>query len=518
MPYNEDKYNPLADDQPTVTHEEVDAAIYGTMPRSELVKVWPVEIDKIWADIKQPRRVIPGAVRGEWDGDPAGVAELIGGWLEMVHDIVDYTIDMTRLVMGNGEGSDDARTGDSVVDGLLTLCSLAASILHDGLTNPITIVPHYQGRYLIETGERRWLAHHLLVIYAHDKYKKMAARVVDKFDIYRQASENGARESLNAISKARQLAILIMDMYTTEDNPFDDYNFMTDGHCDRLYYAQVADGKKRKIKDGHGQRILDVTGIKNMVMVSRYRDLLNLPDKLWEEGDERNWTEGYLRGQLAQFRRSETIARKWAKEEQQRRDASVAQLTEPDPPPIPDSATLPIGNDQTEIFSIGDEVLFENLYGKIMVLRLGDAWVDFGSGLPRQVDITKLTLVDRMAVIEDDGQVDDVYVPESFEDAQARPELGRLLVALSDYCDQCPHIDDDEIAYSLEYMLATEGQIAKEQENDWGGADTYRDNLKTAKKAIRWYLEKIAGHIDDWASELIDVAEGYHQQYWGEDE
>lgn len=337
-----------------LTVNDADDSLSGEVraPISELVIAKPIRIEDICADIKQPRRAIPAAVRGEWTGDAAGVFELLSKWQNAAAISTDT---VRRLVMGNGDGRIDSGTDDHLSDGLISLCALAASILKEGLTNPIIIVPHFHGTYLIESGERRWLAHHLLYQYAHDKYKKMAARVVDTFDIYRQASENGSRKPLNAISMARQLAVLVMDMYPQEK--FESYDFMVlPGQCDRAYYAQVAKGSTWSIKDGMGQRVLDVTGLKSRKQVSDYRALLSMSDADWNDADAGDWTENYCRGVIAQGNRQATIQDKKhqeALEEDAQRESGLL-------PPGNNDDVLPVVDIEQSsndvVFGVGDKV------------------------------------------------------------------------------------------------------------------------------------------------------------------
>jgi hypothetical protein len=277
---------------PMMTTEDADDALFGATDRNGLILAKPISIRLIWADIKQPRRVFPAEIRGDWQGSPQRVPEMLRQWHEIVEGILDEKIIAANLVMVNGDTFD--RHESEIVNDYFSLCALAGSVVHDKLTNPISVVSGVGGIYLIETGERRWLAHHLLLMYAHNRYEKIAAQIVDKADVYRQANENSARASLNAISMARQLALLLMSMHGVDQ--FDTYETLVlPGECDRKYYAQVANGKLWPVKRGQGARILSATGIKNAVMLNRYRDLLNLTDQQWNTGDDENWSEGALR-------------------------------------------------------------------------------------------------------------------------------------------------------------------------------------------------------------------------------
>src|SRR5690606_4780692 len=125
---------------------------------------------------------------------------------------------------------------------LIRVIDLSASIRRDGLTNPITIADE-DGQFIIETGERRWLAYHLLYWRLntlnnddqHD-WSRIPAHVVDELSIWRQASENNARADLNAIGKARQLALLLMDIFVQEGVQFE---HLDNYQNDQTFYAQV---------------------------------------------------------------------------------------------------------------------------------------------------------------------------------------------------------------------------------------------------------------------------------------
>src|SRR5579871_3856386 len=205
----------------------------------------PVSIMALYADLKQPRRTMPAIVRAQWDG----TAQAVGAMLEYWHTLAEqergavfpvgsYLEDQIETERPDEEAWERFPFSSSYIE----LVSLAADIRRrGGLTNDITIVRQAQG-YLIETGERRWLAYHLLYKYFEDdRWSRITARIEKKFSRQRQASENGARANLNAIAKARQLALLIIDAIGEDKfRSFDEV--MSSGVCDRYYYAQVADG------------------------------------------------------------------------------------------------------------------------------------------------------------------------------------------------------------------------------------------------------------------------------------
>jgi ParB-like chromosome segregation protein Spo0J len=179
---------------------------------------------------------------------------------------------------------------------LIDLADLAISIRKTGLTNPITVV-RMDRIYRLETGERRWLAYHLLNIYFPDEdWNRIPAHLVDEISVWRQASENNARADLNAISRARQLAILLMDLLAERGYEFYTFDELIEtGGTEREYYAQVADGNEFRVPRGEGERLLNAMGLKNPTQIRQYRQLLRLPDEVWQEADDKNLTEGEIR-------------------------------------------------------------------------------------------------------------------------------------------------------------------------------------------------------------------------------
>jgi hypothetical protein len=126
------------------------------------------------------------------------------------------------------------------------------------------------------------------------KFARIPAVVKERADVWRQAEENAARRPLNAIGIARQLALLIMDMYDGEE--FGRFEAVVlPGECDRAYYAQVANGQAWPIKRGMGQAVLTATGLKSKYQISNYRRLLGIEDEMWVQADLENWAEGRIR-------------------------------------------------------------------------------------------------------------------------------------------------------------------------------------------------------------------------------
>lgn len=275
----------------------------------------PVDIMTICADIMQPRRSIPLRIRGDWDGHPERVAQLLLAWHAAAEESIQQKINATKILKGLGDGIDykDAEGKPAplptVAKKYVDLLQVAASIHKDKLINPITI-SRRKDMFLIETGERRWLAHHLLHEFISPKYGKIKATEVER-DVWRQAAENNNRDNLNAIQMARQLAVLVMDMYKGDkDVHFDSIETLTFEGCDRRFYAQVENGYVWKIKDGFAERIMAAMGLSSYRMVSAYRKLLRysddetLNDEIWMQAESEGWTESAIRNYFDDLNRS----------------------------------------------------------------------------------------------------------------------------------------------------------------------------------------------------------------------
>ncbi len=302
--------NPF-DSSAQVTLEDTANAIYG----SELSPLdtgrqvaRPLSIFDIFPDFTQPRRAVPSAIRALWSGNPYDLKEMFDVWANAVEHERGEPFEVLSILEQSYLPEDTAETEKSfdsefrpdassaLEDALRQVIDLAANIRLHGLTNPITVA-HDGKQYRIETGERRWLAYHLLnLYYPSDLWARIPARVVDQVNVWRQASENSARADLNAIARARQFAILLMSLWQQQGHEFLSFDAVrSSGHSEREYYAQVADGKRFRIPRGEGERLLNAMGLKNPVQLRQYRDLLRLSDAEWEQADDLNLPEYKIR-------------------------------------------------------------------------------------------------------------------------------------------------------------------------------------------------------------------------------
>lgn len=279
---------------------ETDAAIYSlNLPddtRKHNVKL--ISIFDISPDPVQPRRALPTPIREIWNGNPDTVADMLNRWHGMVSQERAEEFNVKPYLEATEEFDRPKQVGP-LEAAFLEIIELAANIhQNNGLTNPISIARFGEG-YRLETGERRWLAYHALYAFYGSEQKsweKIPARIVEQSSVWRQAAENGVRANLNAISRARQLALLVMEIYRDRGTTFKPFEQMVHpGKSDRAFYAQVADGTHYDIPKGHGETILNAMGLKQSSQVREYRQLLRLPDEVWQIADDLNWTQGRIR-------------------------------------------------------------------------------------------------------------------------------------------------------------------------------------------------------------------------------
>ena len=96
----------------------------------------------------------PRHLRQQFDGRTASIPKLLEHWVETTAPDVHL-----RAALALSEDEWAEPVGEPAFAALL---ALAASIRHDGLQHPITVARDEHGGFLLESGERRWLAFHLL--------------------------------------------------------------------------------------------------------------------------------------------------------------------------------------------------------------------------------------------------------------------------------------------------------------------------------------------------------------------
>lgn len=270
---------PLQTEPPIPSHEET------------VETVTRVPIESLNPDPMQPRRTIPALLRPYWIGRPdtEALAYLFNQWAREIADERQTSYDLTEAL--TGEDPDLELVGPRE-RALLPIVNLAKKIRQQGFKSPIT-VGRRGGLLTIESGERRWLAAHLLH-YAfpdeHETWATIPARMVNTVNVWRQASDN-VHSDLNAIAAARQLALLVIDLYIANGATFDPLSTF---ETEQDFYAQVADGVRYPVPGQQRDLLLNATGLRTAVHVRQYRRLLRLPNLVWVMADDLNWTESWI--------------------------------------------------------------------------------------------------------------------------------------------------------------------------------------------------------------------------------
>ena len=258
----------------------------------QIIKAKALDIFSVQPNPIQPRRVVPSKYR------QGSLVEQIEAWRGDVAELTGRRLPLEGMVRGEVELRMAEGAGDFTLAAeelpLLRLADLAASIHQDGLTNPITVVKADEN-FLIETGERRWAAYHLLNDFVDgDAYKAIPARRMRELNLWRQASENAARDTLNAIARARQVALLLMDIHGWQQfAPIQAFDHEQD------FYAQVADARAWRIPYGKAEQLCLACGFENPSRIRQYRALLKLPRAQWLQADDHSIPESELRKWLA---------------------------------------------------------------------------------------------------------------------------------------------------------------------------------------------------------------------------
>lgn len=281
-----------------VPHTELDSA---TMEAIDSVDdpTLRLSIMDIRADRTQPRQAMPSLISVNWNGNPQEVLDMLNRWRLIAEQRAGITIPVEDILYGRNEKTFELKTAHPYFTGYIELLTLAQSIHREGLSNPVNVIRNSgQYPYIIESGERRWLAHHILNHYVDAKYGRVKAVEGDvKESAWRQCSENNQRTNLNAIGKARQIAKLIMECRAglTDYMSFEDIVV----GCNRIFFAQVANGNLHKIPDGMSGRVQAALHMTRSTM-SDYRSLLALTednevnDILWMRADDEWWTQDDL--------------------------------------------------------------------------------------------------------------------------------------------------------------------------------------------------------------------------------
>lgn len=319
---------------------EADSQIFGALSqadnKAERTRIREFDIFGIVPDITQPRRSLPTEIRNLWDNDPAELSNLFRMWLMAIKEergdkefpLAEY-MNTTEII------ADQTDPRGYLENSLIEIIDLAVSIRRDGLTNPITIF-EVEDYNQLETGERRWLAYHLLHYHFNDERKKwrnIPARKMPRFDVWRQASENNARQNLNAIGRARQFALLMIDLWEQDGKTFEPFNAF---EVEQDFYAQV-----KNMKPPHGKSgvVLSAMGFTHRNAIYRHRQLLTLPYEIWQRADDTNCPESVLRNMVGKsLHDAQEIFHKWQRGENYSTSPIVTSGDNSPPPKISQTA------------------------------------------------------------------------------------------------------------------------------------------------------------------------------------
>lgn len=326
---------------------DLDSAIFGNIPAidAQTKRIKPISIFQITPDPLQPRRVIPSGVRQRWNGSPTMMLDLFDAWYKAVIEERQSPFPLEMYLLSEKHNQDRTPTAGPVETAFLQVIHLAVSIRRDNLTNPITVIPlssnllegnHYQ----LETGERRWLAFHLLHSFFDGKpgvpneqarWSKIPAQEVEQINLWRQASENSARADLNAISKARQFALLLMDLWEKHEKTPRTFLPLSAFRTERDYYAQVSG---LPVPHGKSEQLLNALGAKTTTVFNRCKDILSLHPEIWTTADDLNLPEDLLL-RLAKLKMDEALikVRQIAQKFPTRKDSDLANM-KPDRPTL----------------------------------------------------------------------------------------------------------------------------------------------------------------------------------------
>lgn len=260
------------------------------------IKVVSIVLDRIRPDPAQPRRVLPESIRREFLAGHINPRQALERWEAMVAEeaarLGRPRPDWQALLERNPDDrAEDKMTVDAPghpgpeEEALRSIVATAATILHGGQVSPITVSEIDNGSYYrIETGERRYWAHHWLNMWLPNGFEQIQCLVVDHASPWRQAAENASREELSAMALARQAATLLLDLY--DIHPDYSMSIPNDWYRQALNY---------RVPRGEGAALRAALGGIERSQFHRLQALLALPDPVWELADRYRLEEKRLR-------------------------------------------------------------------------------------------------------------------------------------------------------------------------------------------------------------------------------
>jgi hypothetical protein len=266
--------------------EEMSTSEIGFRPTNQ--RVYEVTLERIQPDFTQPRRLLPYDLRAAVEAGELTPAEVMQA-LVLRAEAGDT---VALLILGGREkgpaGEDDLAVEDS---GLL---ALSQSIREVGLRHPLNVYrindPDQpdQIRYQLGEGERRFWAHHLLLLQGNDEFRRVKCIVEplpenEEVIHQRQEAENAARVDLPAIARARSMERIRQRLQVELGTRVPGENTIKLPGQREL---QIAIGQQVKVFTGRaiGDR-----------MVRNYLALLTLPSEAQDLSEAAQLTEKQLR-------------------------------------------------------------------------------------------------------------------------------------------------------------------------------------------------------------------------------
>jgi hypothetical protein len=258
---------------------------------SQRERLITIPLEQISPDLRQPRRSLPHELREAWFNDPAAGGEIVADWhkraIKEAEALGRATFDPVAFLTDEIELQESPLPGP-IEERFIKLLSDARTAIPKGrIDNPVVVMRDGEF-WLLESGERRTLMHWALTQWVDaETFSEIPARKTDALSALAQAAENSARQDLNAIEQARQLALVLLYFY-----PEMETRQYHESESDLDYYRQAVDLRTPR---GESGTVMAATGLSSNRQISRYRALLGLPERVWDLADELNWSEGKIR-------------------------------------------------------------------------------------------------------------------------------------------------------------------------------------------------------------------------------
>jgi len=261
------------------------------------LKVEYLPIQLVYPDPAQPRRVLPSSIYQAFYAERYTPAQALKEFIRLVQVTARQKgrpFSSVEELLPNPDDEQETDLGKLTPEETLLrdLVTLAMTIRDDGQVNPLTVVDRSQGvtrLYRIETGERRywatWIMIEFLSGYQGDGTLPCIIVPHDQASVFRQAKENTARSSLNAIGLARQAALLILAVHDIHP---------PEGAVSNDFYRQALDLDLRSKRE-YTTDIMAAMGGISRVHFSRFKNLLRLSDEALELADRHAIDEYKLR-------------------------------------------------------------------------------------------------------------------------------------------------------------------------------------------------------------------------------